>query len=440
MYLWRSNFLNHWLFASVLIATTGYSQKPNLIKVDSAWSSNSVNVTVFRKNSLVTWRDTQYIAFYDRFKHVVLGKRKIGSAQWLLKQTGYTGNTEDAHNSISIMVDGDGFLHLSWDHHNTKLRYCKSVSPGSLDLSPELPMTGQDESRVSYPEFFRIKNGDVLFFYRNGQSGGGNLIIKKYELKTKKWAALQNNLIDGEGIRNAYWQAYTDNRGTIHISWVWRETPNVASNHDLCYARSRDGGKSWENSMGEEYTLPITAATAEYAAIIPQQSELINQTSMSADRNGKPFIATYWRDADSKVPQYRIVYKTRNEWKILSLSFRTAPFTLSGIGTKRIPIARPQIVVKKRGRNASVLMIFRDEERNSCVSYVKISRIKKGKWIIKDLTQSEVGSWEPSYDTELWKDKEILNLFVLKVDQADAEGKSDLAAEIVQVLEWKPQF
>jgi hypothetical protein len=34
---------------------------------------------VFRKNSLVTHGDTQFIAFYDKDRHVVLGKRKLGA-------------------------------------------------------------------------------------------------------------------------------------------------------------------------------------------------------------------------------------------------------------------------------------------------------------------------------------------------------------------------
>lgn len=34
------------------------------------------------------------------------------------------------------MVDGTGYLHLSWDHHVHPLRYAQSVEPGSLKLSP----------------------------------------------------------------------------------------------------------------------------------------------------------------------------------------------------------------------------------------------------------------------------------------------------------------
>ena len=301
-------------------------------------------------------------------------------------------------------------------------------------------MTGVNEKRVTYPEFYRLANGNLLFFYRNGESGEGNLVLNHYDLATKTWTQLHSNLIDGEQTRNAYWQACTDSKGVIHISWVWRETGDVASNHDLCYARSKDGGKTWEKSNGEKYKLPITAASAEYAFHIPQKSELINQTSMTADENGNPFIATYWRERGDSIPQYHLVYKTKRGWVKKELNFRSTPFSLSGGGTKRIPISRPQILVKGAGKKAAALLIFRDEERNSKASVVKLSNVKKNKWQVFDLTDFSVGSWEPSFDTELWKAKKQLNLFIQKVDQVDGEGKSKMPAQPVQVLEWQPHF
>ena len=41
-------------------------------------ANNSVNVTVFRKNSLVTHGETQFIAHDNKDAHVVVGKRKLG--------------------------------------------------------------------------------------------------------------------------------------------------------------------------------------------------------------------------------------------------------------------------------------------------------------------------------------------------------------------------
>src|SRR3954468_9105924 len=105
------------LFSENTIAQTA-GNSVTVFPVQLGWARNSVNTVIFRKNSLVTFRDTQYIGFYDADRYVVLGKRKLGSKKWELKRTAYQGNTSDAHNTISLMVDGDGYLHLSWDHHN----------------------------------------------------------------------------------------------------------------------------------------------------------------------------------------------------------------------------------------------------------------------------------------------------------------------------------
>jgi hypothetical protein len=434
----RFNFL-FILFILFTFCSQAQKLKVKLVNVDSGWANNSVNTTIFRKNSLVSFHDWQYIAFYNKNGQLVLGKRKWNSDQWQLQQTAYKGNVSDAHNVISIMVDGDGYLHMAWDHHNNRLHYVKSKEAGSLEMSTEMPMTGKQENKLSYPEFYRMPNGNLLFFYRDGGSGNGSLVMNQYDLKTKTWKQLHSNLIDGEGQRSAYWQACVDVKGTIHISWVWRETPDVATNHDMAYACSKDGGLTWQKSTGEIYQIPITAGNAEYALHIPQKSELINQTSMFADNEGHPYIATYWREEGSTVPQYHLVYKTIEGWKKEIIDFRKTAFSLSGTGSKRIPISRPQIIAWKNGHNLSAALIFRDEERGSKVSAAITNNIGKDKWKIVDLTQTPVGSWEPTYDTELWKDKGLLHLFVQNVEQVDAEGQATIPPQMIKVVEWDPK-
>jgi hypothetical protein len=406
--------------------------------VAPAWAANSVNAVVFRKNSVVTSDGFQYVAFYDAQRRVMLAKRKTGATQWEVRQTPYTGNAQDAHNAISIMVDGAGVLHVAWDHHNNRLHYARGIAPGSLELGSETSMIGRGEDSVTYPEFHRLANGDLLFLYRDGASGNGNLVMNRFDVATGKWLRLHDNLIDGEGRRNAYWQAFVDHRGTIHLSWVWRESPDVASNHDLCYARSTDGGATWETSAGKKTALPINATTAEYAAHVAQGHELINQTSMSTDANGDPYIATYWRSDPSNVPQYRVVFKAENGWKTASLDFRKTPFSLSGQGTKRIPISRPQIVVDHRTLPAHGWLVFRDEERGSKVSVASINDFAKAQWTIGDLTSYAVGDWEPSYDTELWKTQGVLDLYVQRVRQVDGEKIGEMPPQMASIVEWKP--
>lgn len=426
-----------YLFATVLVflCLTPPLKAQRLVKVGEGYSRTSVNTTVFRTNSLVTHKDIQYIAYYDDGEHLVIGKRKLGEDNWTLRRSPYRGRCSDAHNIISMMVDGAGYLHVSFDHHRHPLKYCRSVAPGSLELGPLVSMTGEDEGDVTYPEFYRLKGGDLLFVYRSGSSGRGNLVMNRYDHKKRTWSSVQKILIDGEGQRNAYWQICVDAHGTIHLSWVWRETWLVETNHDLCYARSTDGGKTWERTSGEKYTLPITASNAEYAWRIPQNSELINQTSMTADRQGNPYIATYWRDPDSRVPQYRLVYFDGAGWKHRQVSERTTPFSLSGGGTKSIPIARPRLVTLHQKDKIHAYYIFRDEERGSKVSLAFTDDLRNGRWTFRDLTDFPVDAWEPSLDTELWKDRNQLHLYVQRTGQGDGEQLTDYDPQPVYVME-----
>lgn len=422
------------------ISYANVSAEVALVPVAQGWAKNSVNAVIFRRNSVVTHGDTQYVAFYNEDRQVVLAKRTLGRDTWDIKQTPYTGNTTDAHNAISIMVDGDGFLHMSWDHHGHTLRYCRSQASGSLELTDKLPMTGRKESRVTYPEFYRLPSGDLLFLYRDGSSGRGNLMMNHYDLKTKTWTQRQDAFIHGEGQRNAYWQMCTDTQGTIHISWVWRETGDIATNHDLGYARSTDGGKTWQKSNGQAYHLPITQSNAEYAARIPQSHDLINTTSMCADSRGRPYIATYWRPKGTQVPQYHLVYHDGSRWHTQQISRRSTPFSISGGGTKRIPISRCQIVADCSGSADRAYMLFRDIEREDRVSIAICPDLEKRQWRFEDLTDFSVGLWEPSYDTELWKRAKRLHVYVQNVDQGDGD-RNDMSvpATDISILEWKPE-
>lgn len=407
------------------------AQSQRLIPVADAYSSTSVNTTVFRNNSLVTQGDTQYISFYDAEGYLTLGKRRLETKQWTLVRSSYKGHVADTHNVVSMTIDGEGYLHVSFDHHGHPLRYCRSVAPYSLELGALEPMTGVDEGNVTYPEFYTLKGGDLLFAYRSGASGRGNLVLNRYDVAQRQWKRVQDVLISGEDQRNAYWQLYVDAQGTIHLSWVWRETWMVETNHDLCYARSRDNGETWERTDGTRYSLPIVQSNAEYACHIPQNSELINQTSMSTDAEGHPYIATYWRDSNSEVPQYRLVWHDGKQWHRQQVGQRTQPFSLKGGGTKMIPIARPRMVVDGH----KVYYIFRDAQRGSLVSMATCKDIRKGKWKIKDLTHFPVGAWEPSHDAELWKQRGELHLFVQETHQGDGERTADSDPTPVFVLE-----
>ncbi len=421
------------VFIFLFLVFVGFSQHQSVI--GNGWASTSVNTVVFRKNSVVSYKDYQFAAYYDSLGYVVLAKRRLATGNWEIKTTNKRGNIKDAHNTISIMVDGDGYLHISWDHHTNSLRYAKSKEPFSLELTENIVMTGLYENKVTYPEFYKFSNGDLLFLYRDGASGKGNLVMNRYLLKEKKWKQLQNNLIDGEGKRNAYWQTFVDTKDAIHISWVWRESSDVSSNHDMNYAVSFDGGFTWKKSTNKNYTLPINISNAEIVCSIPQKNELMNQTSMYVNEKGEPYIATYFTSAKTKKPEYQLIYQKQNQWYVKQISQRIGTFSLSGIGTKKIPISRPQVLVNGK----KVFLICRDEERTNALTIYTNTDYNLKKWKPIDVLNENLGAWEPSYDTELWKQTNQLHVFVQMNAQGDGEKMVNINIQSVKILEFLPK-
>ena len=411
-----------------------YKITVKLMPLSEAYAKNSINTSVFRTNSICSDGKFQFVSYFDADGYVTFARRWISSSEWEIIRTDFKCNCTDAHNGISIALDGNGYIHLAYDQHGNRLTYRKSLKPYSIEFGELQYMVNSDEEQfVTYPEFYRKSNGNLIFVYRNGQSGNGDCVMNEYDLSTQKWTRTQSKLLDGEGQRNAYWQICMDKKDNIYVSWVWRENRYVESNHDMCYAVSMNSGMDWFNSADGVYNTPINIGKAEIAWNIPQNSDLINQTSMTTDIAGNPYIATYWRSKDSNIPQYRILYNDGISWRQSQVSDRETPFSLSGAGTKRIPVARPRLVIDDNGKG---MFLFRDVERNEVVSMYFCKDIKSQKWEVMDLTDFSVEAWEPTIDIDRWKRDNILDVYVQKSYQGDGEVAVESAkAEMAYVLE-----
>ncbi len=129
-----------------MIAVILSNAETKLVPVGDGFSGTSVNTAMFHTNSLVTAGDTQYICYYDPEGYMTLGKRQHGSENWGLHRTQYKGNVKDGHNIISMGVDGDGYVHVAFDHHGHPLHYAKGLTPGGLEVGEMESMTGIDSS------------------------------------------------------------------------------------------------------------------------------------------------------------------------------------------------------------------------------------------------------------------------------------------------------
>ena len=422
----------------LLLTGSAEVQGQQVSQIGSGWARTKVNAVIFRRNAVCSHGQRQIAAFYDDAGQVILAERRHGETQWRLAQTGLQGRPQDAHNVISLALDGQGQLHLVWDHHGHPLKYCRTVEPGSLQLQSAEVMVGRNEERVTYPEFYQLPDGDLLFFYRDGGSGNGNLVLNRYRQQTGRWERLHDNLIDGEGQRNAYWQVCVGARGVIHLSWVWRETANVVTNHDIAYAKSDDGGMTWKTTTGELYRMPITESKAEYAVRIPMNSELANQTSMAEDHLGNPCIANFWRDTLDGVPQYRLVYHDGSLWKTQQVGTRTLNFSRRGGGTQRPPVSRPLILLRSRPEQTGAVMLFRDQERGGGITAAVSDDLHGGVWRFINLTAQPVGQADPMIDPAVWSDSGHVHLLSQMTGQGDEETQENVGPQPIRLIEWSP--
>jgi len=260
---------------------------------------------------LLTRSPWQYVAYYDDQHQMIVAQRRLDQPAWhkveLPSKVGW-----DSHNYVTLAVDTAGQLHVSGNMHCVPLIYFRTEEAGDITTLKRHRMTGQDEQRCTYPRFLTDADNNLLFTYRSGSSGNGSNFCNRYDPATKTWRRfLDGPLFDGEDQRNAYPMGPTRGPdGRFHVVWVWRDTPDCATNHHLCYARSRDLQR-WETARGEPLRLPLTLSQhTSYVDPVPSGGGIINGCErLTFDSQQRPVIAYHKRDANS----YMQIYVARLE-------------------------------------------------------------------------------------------------------------------------------
>lgn len=280
--------------------------------------------------------DAVYVGFYAYDRTLTIGRRAYDADGWEFKKLP-TKTEWDSHNYVEMTFDSDDVLHVAANMHAVPLIYFRATKPNDIStLERVASMTGEREAHVTYPNFLRDKEGRLLFTYRDGGSGNGDQIWNVYDEKTRTWSRLLNTpLFDGQGEMNAYFQGPTLGKdGNFHVAWVWRDTPDCATNHDLSYARSPDL-INWENSKGERIELPITLETGEIVAPIPAGGGLLNPlVRLSFDQKGRPVLTYTKYDDDGNLQ----IWNARSEnggWNKVQSTSWELPWHFSGGGSIR---------------------------------------------------------------------------------------------------------
>jgi hypothetical protein len=292
-----------------------------VIEVDRVWSGHPVGFALFTHNG------RQYIAYFNAGRNMVVGQRDLDDDKFDLlvmpptfRET--SGGTStvlgwDSHNYLTMDIDCKGFIHLSGNMHVDPLTYFRSTAPEDIfTLKQEMEMTGKDEKRCTYPRFMKNREGELLFHYRDGSSGSGNEIYNIYSGETGKWTRLLDQpLTDGKDLMNAYQSQPTlmaDN--WYHVWWVWRDTPDCSTNHDLSYMKSPDL-KTWYNADNELIELPATIDNKTLIVDpVPVNGGIINLAAkLCLDGNLNPLFAYHKYDSAGNL-QFYVAERVKGKW------------------------------------------------------------------------------------------------------------------------------
>lgn len=297
--------------------------------IDTVWAGHPVGF------SLLTHPPYQFAAYYDASRQMVVASRRLDEDTWTF-QSLPEHVTWDSHNYITMTVDDADQLHLSGNLHVDPLVYFRTKSPLDITTLERVEkLIGTEEDRMTYPRFFSGPVGEFIFTYRDGSSGAGNQIYNVYDEETESWNRLLDKpLTDGGGAMNAYIDGpRLGPDGRYHCVWVWRNTSDCATNHDVSYMRSADL-RNWENARGEALKLPVTIdSPGTIVDAVPPGGGLINgNAKLGFDAEDNPVVTYHKYDENGHSQVYNARW-TGEDWDITPATGWDTRWEFSGGGS-----------------------------------------------------------------------------------------------------------
>ncbi|KAA1260160.1 hypothetical protein LF1_26990 [Rubripirellula obstinata] len=423
----------------------------------------TINGMPYQQDTIVTHQGYQYAAWYHNGssdENIFISRRKLTGNSWETIDTGYgldngdatpnstsSGRAWDSHNTISMGISNDGRIHLAYDHHVDRLRYL-TTDPGVATSSggvwnaaifkPErdaLNLNGLNQTtlpQVTYPRFTNV--GDELIFnYRVGSSNNGDSLIANYNPATGQWSS-PRTMIQGRAgggsytdlngdintTRNAYFNGIdTDSSGRLHATWTWRERQQ--NNHDINYAYSNDGGRTWQNNndqvIGTE-AAPITIGSDGIEVVdLDIRQALINQQGQAVDGQGGVHAVMWhrrqepgfeWEEGDARFSRedsaYHHYYRDplTGEWAVSIL-----PVNLDD--PSRTVGSRPRVGVDSNG---NVFALYTAPNGDFVIAGAERTAVGLSEWEVLLSDNSVNFQGTPQLDQDRLFDDGVLSVFI----------------------------
>ena len=336
----------------------------------------------FIQDNLTSTEKHQYAVWVAPDGAPYLGRRSRSGGRWAttrlarLRGDPFAAPTaRDSHNVFAVAAVR-GEVHVAGNMHDDPLRYARRAVAGRWSTSPS---PARDAS-VTYPAFTVLPNGTLLFWRREGSSGDGAVRLDALAPGAARWRS-RGIVLDGRPSRESpylHHVAVDGRSGAIHVMFEWRGTGAAASNNDVGYAKSPDGGRTWQTSRGARLRAPLTHQRSETVIdTVPRGSGLLNGGGLTVDAAGRPHGAVVLAP-EGRGGKLVHVWSDGRRWQ-------REDFDDLGVG------GRPQLAGTRDGRiwllgaKGTRLMAFDVTPARKRLAPVEIARVP--------------ARWEPSYDS-----------------------------------------
>lgn len=415
------------------------------LELPGGWARNTVNTCIYRGAGLLTVGENQFGAYYESNQSILLFRRSLSAGSVELARLEVSAMVKDAHNCISLGCDSDGYLHLSYNQHGSRLCYVQSLRPYDVTAwcAPR-PMSGVWEDSVTYPYFVtpRSEREPLLFFFRRGVAVAGDLHLKVFDRGNRRWRDVPSPVLAGAQLLPWTSGPYlnhpaVDRRGRLHLFFTWRTalcgSDQLVNNHNIDYACSTDNGLSWEASNGQPLPLPITPVSTETIFGTPPGANLMNQCGAAVDSTGRPFV-TFYAGGHKGITLF-LMWHDGHVWRTRQVRGAHEGFELKGKGTLNLPMSRPDLVLDRMDR--AWLLYRHGGARNRLVA-VRLDPPKYREDEAKTflLWSRELGAAEPVVDRGRLAHDGVLSLFLQRTEQGDHETLAGPQSSPVFIADW----
>ncbi len=260
--------------------------------------------------------DMTYVSWINAAGQIQLRARDNARGAWggvvtiddLASSFGIEGR--DDHNAPSLLALADGRIMIFYAVHDIPNNLFAKVmtAPGDVSAWSDRIRISSVEPAASfnYPQAKLLSDGTIVLFVRRGSWAGATEAILRSTDGGHSWSTPTTLIRFGQDI-GIY--AVIDAHGSrFDLAWSRRAGNGRPTN--IYFARSLDGGVTWQKMSGQRYALPITRAASEVVYSSPDPTYVWDVTGAVA---GSPRVA--FVTGDGKKTRYVVSRYIGGHWR-----------------------------------------------------------------------------------------------------------------------------